>query len=204
MMIKTLLILLILLSGTIMSSYGQDFIKEEVPVDTSRHNSPLKDRIIFGGNFWFSFGNVRSVELSPMIGYIVVPNKLIVGTYVFYNYYENRFYNFNTDMYGLRPYAQFVLIKDINQTLNINSRTQTAIILHGENEMMSLNKNLFQSSPIITPESNRILVNSIFIGGGIRQTAGGKAGMYLVVLWNITESPYYPYASPVIRFGFNF
>ncbi len=204
MIIKKLLILTIAFSSLTFSTFAQDFIQEETPKDNSKQKPDLSDRMIYGGNFWFGFGNVRSIEISPMVGYFLKPEKIIVGTSFFYNYYENRFYNFSTDMYGLRPFVQYFLIKDINETLNINTPTETAIILHCENEMMSLNKNLFQSSPLITPDANRILVNSVFIGGGIRQSAGTKAGMFLVILWNLSQNPYYPYASPIIRFGFNF
>ncbi len=202
-MIKKLFILTIIFSGFVFSSYGQDFIKEDTPPAPEKQKPEWKDRLIYGGNLWFSFGTVRSVDISPMIGYIVKP-RLTIGTYLFYNYYENRYYNFSTDIYGFRPYAQLTLIKNINDALSIRSSTQTGIILQGETEFMSLNKNLFASSPIFVPDANRIWVNSILVGGGIRQTAGGKSGMYLLLMWNISNSLYYPYGNPIIRFGFNF
>ena len=200
---KKLFILVIVFLGLGFSSFGQDFIKEEPPPATDKQKPEWKDRLIYGGNLWFSFGNVRSVDISPMIGYIVKP-RLTVGTYLFYNYYESIDYNFSTDIYGFRPYAQFTLIKDINEIFNSQSSTETGIVLQGETEFMSLNKNLFASSPIFVPDANRILVNSILVGGGIRQTAGGKAGMYLLLMWNISNNLYYPYGNPIIRFGFNF
>lgn len=200
-MLRKILILFLFSTGLFFSVSGQDFIKEDTP--PPKEKPTWKDRLIYGGNFWFNFGNVRSVDISPMVGYILKP-RLTVGTYLFYNYYENRFYNFSTDLYGVRPYAQLTLVKNINEALNIQSPTQTAIIMQGESEFLSLNKNLFASSPIFAPEANRIWVNSILIGGGIRQSNGGKAGLYFLVMWNISNNLYYPYGNPVLRFGFNF
>jgi len=200
-MLRKILILSLFFSGLYFSASGQDFIKEDTP--PNQEKPEWTDRIIYGGNFWFGFGNVRSVDISPMVGYIVKP-RLTIGTYLFYNYYENRFYNFNTDLYGIRPYAQLTLIKNINEVLSIQSPTQTSIIMQGESEFLSLNKNLFASSPIFVPEANRIWINSILIGGGIRQSNGGKAGMYFLIMWNISNNLYYPYSNPVLRFGFNF
>ncbi len=202
-MIKKLAILIFFLYGFTLSSSGQDFIKEDATPVQKEQKPEWKDRLIYGGNLWFSFGTLRSVDISPMIGYIVKP-RFTVGAYLFYNYYKNQYYNFSTDIYGFRPYAQFTLIKDINKPLSIQSSTMTGIILQGETEFMSLNKNLFISSPIFVPDANRIWVNSILIGGGIRQSAGGKASMVLLLMWNISNTLYYPYGNPIIRFGFNF
>ncbi len=200
---KKLFILVIVFCGVIFSSYGQDFIKEDTPPAQEKQKPNWKDRLIYGGNLWFSFGTIRSVDISPMIGYIIKP-RVIAGTYLFYNYYENMYYNFSTDLYGFRPYIQVTLIKDINEALNTLSSNETSIVLQGETEFMSLNKNLFSSYPIFVTDANRIWINSIFVGGGIRQTAGGKSGMYLLLMWNISNNLYYPYGNPIIRFGFNF
>lgn len=202
-MIKKIFILIIIFSGITFLSFGQDFIKNEPPPETKAQKPEWKDRLIFGGNFWFGFGNIRNIDISPMVGYIVKPH-LTVGTYLFYNYYEDRYWNFSTDLYGFRPYVQLTLIKNINEALNIQSPTQTGIILQGETEFMSLNRNLFASSPIFVSDANRIWINSILLGGGIRQTAGGKSGITLLLMWNISNPVYYPYGNPVIRFGFNF
>ncbi len=200
-MLRKILILSLFSIGLFFSVFGQDFIKEEIP--PSSQKTEWKNRIIYGGNLWFGFGNVWSVDISPMVGYILKP-RLTVGTYLFYNYYENRFYHFSTNLYGIRPYVQLTVIKNINEVLNIQSPTQTAIIMQGESEFLSLNKNLFASSPIFVPEANRIWINSTLIGGGIRQSNGGKAGLYFLVMWNISNNLYYPYGNPVLRFGFNF
>ena len=200
---KKLFILVIIFFGLRFYSIGQDFIKEDPPSVTDNQKPEWKDHLIYGGNLWFSFGTVRSVDISPMIGYIVKP-RLTTGIYFFYNYYENVYYDFSTDLYGFRPYIQLTAIKDINETLNIQSSTETGIVFQGETEFMSLNKNLFASSPIFVPGANRIWINSILVGGGIRQTNGGKSGMYLLLMWNVSNALYYPYGNPIIRFGFNF
>ena len=200
---KTLPVILLFNLLFISGIFAQDFIQDEQPPQAQKEKPDWKKRLIYGGNLWFSFGSVRTVDISPMIGYFVKP-RLIAGNYFFYNYFEDLYYNFHTDIYGLRPYIQFIAINNINDVLNIDSPVETGIVLQGESEFMSLNSNLFAGSPILIGDAKRIWVNSIFIGGGIRQSAGGKSGMFLLILWNISNPVYYPYGNPVIRFGFNF
>ncbi|HIE15362.1 MAG TPA: hypothetical protein EYP69_00380 [Bacteroidales bacterium] len=199
---KKIVISIALFLGFTIVSLGQDFIKEDANLPEKSKEASWKDRIIFGGNFWFGFGNIRNIDISPMVGYMIRP-RLIAGVYLFYNYYEDKYWNFKTDLYGFRPYAQVILIKNINEALNIYSLTKTSIVFQAETEFMSLNKNL-TTLPIITTDADRIWVNSILLGGGIRQTAGKKSSFTFLIMWNISNYIYYPYGNPVIRVGFNF
>ena len=50
--------------------------------------------------------------------------------------------------------------------------------------------------------SSRRSINSLFIGGGLYQSMGGKGFATIAILYNVLETQYSPYSNPLIRVGF--
>ena len=53
-------------------------------------------------------------------------------------------------------------------------------------------------------KGNRIWIDNLLMGVGLRQPIGEKASIYLLVLWDVTQNEYSPHVNPVIRVGFSF
>ncbi len=147
------------------------------------------DRVVFGGNFGMSFSTFESlVALSPSVGYRFT-EKLTIGTGVIYQYYGVRFPNFkfNYNNYGGRLYGTYQ-ITDF-------------LIAHTEYE--SLNLEYISYNAMGNPDASlRRTVNSWFVGGGYRQYFSRNSTIDLMLLYNLTETPFTPYSNPVIRVGF--
>ena len=64
------------------------------------------------------------------------------------------------------------------------------------------------STPTFDFVTNRYIGNtrqnigSLFVGAGFRQVFGRKSVVDMMLLYNLTESPYSPYENPIIRIGF--
>ena len=138
------------------------------------------DRAFTGGGFGLAFGNITNINLSPQLGYRVTDNFSVgVGaTYIFYN---NQFFQFTTHIYGGRVFARY--------------RVWRGLFLHVENEMLNLEA--------FDQLNNRVWTNSVMAGAGYQQSLGGNSSLFVMGLFNFTESKYTPYTNPVIRFGFN-
>jgi len=51
-------------------------------------------------------------------------------------------------------------------------------------------------------ESQRHWVNSLYVGGGLYQSLGGRGFATITVLYDVFEDEYSPYNNPLIRIGF--
>lgn len=147
------------------------------------------DRVVFGGNFGMGFSSFESlVALSPSVGYRLT-EKLTLGTGIIYQYYGVRYPNFkfNYNNYGGRLYGTY----QINDFL----------IAHTEYE--SLNLEYVNFNAMGNPDGSiRKSVGSWLVGGGYRQYFSRNSTIDLMVLYNLTETPFTPYSNPIIRVGF--
>jgi hypothetical protein len=147
------------------------------------------DRVVFGGNFGMSFSTFENlVAASPSVGYRFT-EKLTLGTGFIYQYYGVKYPNFkfNFNNYGARFYGTYQ-ITDF-------------LIAHTEYE--SLNLEYINFNALGNPDGSvRRNVGSWFVGGGYRQFISRNATLDLMLLYNLTETPYTPYANPIIRVGF--
>jgi hypothetical protein len=204
---KKLLFLTILL-GWMCSSFtssGQ-FLTEDAPDKPKRK---LSERIVFGGNFGLSFGSITYVELSPKIGYKVKP-RFVAGIglkYIYYN--EDTDYNiggtwynysYESKVFGGSIFGQYTLLKDLHESIGIQIGD---IVLYTEIE--ELNVNAYKIDPLgFYSDDGRTWITSTLVGGGIYQPIGPRAGVHLLILYNLTDEIFSPYDNPVIRIGFNF
>ena len=182
----TILTLLLLFSLNILVE-GQK-IREEKP--------PISERLFFGGSFGFQFGTVTNIDVSPMVGLWVLPRVAIGGgpNYIYYKYHDLK-----TSIYGGRVFSQYLLVQDLDNVLPINMHM--GIFLHLEDELLSLESESWKYPPY---SSKRFTVNTVMLGGGIRQQLGQRSFFNLTALWAINESEYSIYGNPIVRVSFSF
>jgi hypothetical protein len=177
-----------LLLYTISSVVYSRNIREEPP--------PIRERLFFGGNFGLQFGTITEIQVSPVIGFWVLPRMAVAlgPDYRFYKYRDVR-----TSTYGGKGYLQYVVLRDINSVIPLG--VHTGIFLHIEDELLNLESSYWKNPPFT---SERFYVNSVLAGGGISQQLGTRSSLNIMVLWVLNESGYDIYSNPVIRFSFNF
>lgn len=165
---------------------------------TKKHSKYAQSKFFFGGNLGLSFGTYTYIEVAPLIGYKITP-RLWAGLGPKYMYEKYKPY-YETSTYGLKIFASFTVIKDISETINIGLGD---IFFYAENE--NINAEIYSYPPSGGAYSEgRQWFNVMLIGGGMRFPIGGRSGFSLMVLWDITQNPYYSYSNPEIRIVFDF
>ena len=165
-------------SGSL-SSLAQD--------STMIRKHPLKknfwDKVFIGGNIGLQFGTVTFADISPLVGYKFT-DKISAGIGVTYQYYhyKDRYYDFETNVYGGRIFGRYNFTE----------------YLFGHLEYEYLNLEAFDIY------RRRVDVGSLLAGAGYIQRFGNNSGISAMVLYNFTESVYTPYQNPIIRIGVNF
>lgn len=157
---------------------------------------PFKERLFFGGNFGLQLGTITDIQVSPVIGFWILP-RLAVAAGPNYRFYKDRFDN--TNIYGGKGYLQFVVFQDISSVIPIGSHT--GIFLHFEDELLNLQSSFWKTTPIT---SERFYINTLLTGGGISQQIGSRSSLNITALWALNDSGYGVYSNPEIRVSFNF
>lgn len=147
----------------------------------------FRSRLFFGGGFGLQFGSTTLIEVSPLIGYKITP-KLGLGISPTYKYYQiNNYYgpsnDLSTNVYGGGIFARYSIFP--------------SVFAHVEYET------LFYNTKRPAYPTVRQQFNSFFVGGGYQQNFSPNSGMYLMILWNLNDTPNSPYINPVFRVGFN-
>lgn len=157
---------------------------------TMTRKNPLKTRFIerlyTGGNVGFQFGRQAFAEISPILGYRIT-DEFSVGigaTYQYYRY-KDAVYELVSNVYGGKIFGRYFFTD----------------YLFGYGEFEHLNLDAFD----FYPKKRRVDVESLFAGGGYFQrfSENNNSGVYIMILYNFTESAYTPYSNPVVRIGFN-
>lgn len=180
---------IILLVFFSVSVFGQvEIDKEEKP--------PFKDRIYFGGGFSATFGDITSVYVSPIVGYMIT-RGLSGGVGITYQYYKNNWYEpaYESHSYGYRLF--------LRQNLNFIPKLPLFVIAEHE----SLN---FEAA-ILDPstgeyELSRAWYPRLNLGAGIFTPFGKRGGFYFAVMYDVVYSgSTSAYNSPwVYRIGVSF
>ena len=174
-MFLTILFLSFLIS--VATVYGQDI--SDTDEQTYRdEKAPFKERLYIGGNFWMQFGTYTLIDVSPVVGYRF-SERFSAGPGLIYQYINYR--GLGISSYGGKVFARYL----INENL----------FAHSEYEYLNLGYNL------VTGELSRTDVYSFFIGGGYTQRIGQRAFIFIMLLYNLIDSPYTPYTNPIIRIG---
>lgn len=183
---KVILLLLFLLFPII--ALGQTEKKGEAP--------PFRERLFFGGSFGLQLGTITDIELSPVVGYWVLPRVAVAAgpDYRYYSFNKNK-----THIYGGKAYLELTLLRNINSVIPIGANTD--IILHVENELLSLESAYFRNPPY---QSERFNVNTVMVGGGLSQQIGKRAALNIILLWPIETDSYGIYNNYEFRMSFVF
>ncbi|MGC1391644.1 MAG: hypothetical protein WA816_11455 [Bacteroidales bacterium] len=191
--------LLIFISFSIIS--GQKTKEEQFPFDQKDNNGTpsFKERLFYGGSFGLQFGTITDIQVSPVIGYWVLP-RVAVALGPTYRYYKDP--SSETAIYGAKCYVQFAVIQDLSSIIQMGGHT--GIFLHLEDELLSLNS-YFWKWPLGIPFSTeRFYLNTLLAGGGISQQIGRRASLNFMVLWPLNDSDYDLYNKPELRISFSF
>ena len=194
--IVILISLLVFKSFSIIS--GQNAGEERLPYEQNSKDQapPFKERLFFGGNFGLMFGTITDIQVSPVVGFWVLP-RVAVAVGPTYRYYKDQ-YN-RTALYGGKGYLQFVVIQDLNSVIPVG--VHTGIFLHIEDELLSLKTSFWKLPPYT---SDRFYVNTVLTGPGISQQIGRRSSLNLMVLWPLNDSGYSLYSKPELKISFTF
>lgn len=165
---------------TILSLQAQ-YVEEEASDARQDSANAFQNRFFTGGGFGFQFGTVTLFQVSPMLGYRVTP-RLNAGAGLSYLYYRDQIARYSSSIYGYSLFSQFHVVQ--------------GIFLHSEFNRINY-----------TPYSTQspLGVNAFLVGAGYNTAmATGRSGFYLMLLWNVLTSPYYPYQNPILRGGLQF
>jgi hypothetical protein len=142
-----------------------------------KEKPPLTNRLIFGGEIGLSFGTITYIKLAPLVGY--------------------RDYHLETSTYGAKVVVSFTVLKasDLPKGLSLGD-----IAVHVENEFL----NVAVYDPYYTQFTDRVWIDNLLVGAGIVQSLGGRFGISVFILWDVTQNIYSPYSNPILKFGFSF
>ncbi|MCI5055141.1 MAG: hypothetical protein MRY83_03480 [Flavobacteriales bacterium] len=158
---------------------------DEEKYDNYKKNGSIKDRVYFGGGVGAQFGTITLVNFSPIVGYKISDN-LSAGVGATYQYLNDRFYNFQSSIFGGSVFGRYNVIPEL--------------FLHSEYEILNLK--VFNPS---IQDFGRVSTPAFLVGGGYNQRIGGRVGFSFMVLWNLlqTNTSFYPYRNPILRGGFS-
>jgi len=154
--------------------------------DPSLKGTPLKDRIYLGGSFGAAISNEYTyVDLSPTLGFQVT-SRFSAGPGFTFQYYNYKIYNYSSFIYGPKAFARYQLLNFFFAHAEFNDLFLKYRQTDNLGNVTFVNKN----------------VPGLLLGGGFTPSIG-KSRMYIMILYDVLESPYTPYANPVIRIGFD-
>lgn len=159
-------------------------------------NPPVRQRLFFGGSFGLQFGTVTNIEVSPLVGFWLLP-RVAVGAGPSFQYYKDPYGR--TTIYGGRAMLQLSVIKDLNNIIPLG--LNTGIFVTGEYEALSLERSFFTTTP---GADGRMFYGSFLAGAGISQPTGKRSSMNITFLWSVTGNEYGIYDTPEISLEFYF
>jgi len=175
----SLLGLILILASKIV--IGQNYEEKPNP------KGSFASHLFFGGGLGLQFGSMTLIEISPLVGYKITP-KFSIGISPTYKYYHyNDYYGPNLDLktnvFGGSIFSRYFIFENV--------------FAHVEYEMLAYN------TEVPGYPTTRNQYNSFFVGGGYNQRIGGSSAMYILLLWNLNDTPDSPYVNPIVRVGFS-
>jgi hypothetical protein len=179
-----LLSLIILFSTTIFAQYENTSGQKNQKSVVQNNNKP--NPWFVGGMIGGGFSTSSSyLELSPIVGYHVTP-ALDVGTRITYIYRGVRYFTggpkYNSHIYGASLFGRYKFLNFLMAHVEYGGIS---------NQWYDYDGN-----------STRKWVNSLFVGGGLYQSVGGRGFATITILYDVFEDPNSPYTNPLIRIGF--
>ena len=180
---------LIFVFGIVVITSAQNDTTRRSPDGRKAFNEPKQemnwqDRLFWGGTVGAWFGTQTFIDLSPLVG-IKITDKLSVGVGFIYNYYNYSYggYKYQTSLYGSRLYARYFVWENV-------------FLQAGWDKINRDNPNPYYNA------SERVWVDNLLVGGGVRYPVSDKLYLVATGLWNLNQSSLSPYANPIIQIGF--
>ncbi len=167
-----------------MYSFSQFDEYDNSEKEEKKQRKPFMDKIFYGGEFGLQFGSYTSINLAPQVGYYF-NDYFGAGVGVSYTYARDRFYNYQTYLYGGSAFIQAYPLK--------------MLIVQGE--LLALNYENYSSQSF---QFQRAWDLGMLIGGGYRMRFGKKSALNYMILWNFNNTENTPYTNPIFRISMTF
>lgn len=143
----------------------------------------IMDKLFWGGNVGAWIGNPTFVDLSPLVGYKIT-DKFSVGVGMIYNYYSYKYsnYNYSTNLIGSRLYSRYFIFENVFAQAGWD--------------------HINRDNPYAFNANERVWVDNLLIGGGLRYPVSDHFYMVASGLFNLNQTPLSPYSNPIIQIGF--
>ena len=165
------------------------FAQTEDQVEDAAPPAKASSRIWVGGGIGLAFGTVDYVEVSPLIGYSAT-EKFSIGGSLIYRYRKDG------------RYSPSVSTTDYGGSLFGRYQVTRPIFVQAEYEHLNYEYVLPNLS------TDRDTYDSVLVGPGFSHSAGGRASVFVLVLYNLTYDSNdlnSPYTDPwVYRVGVGF
>jgi len=167
----------------------------------------FSEKIFFGGSIGMVIGTVTEIDVLPEVGMWVLP-QWAIGIGGRYSYRKERFdllsgrsKPYETNIWGLSGFTQIMPIRDLDKAFGIG--IHGGPIFQGVWEGLYLDKGAIDPTTAVT--AGKGWVHLFMAGVGYRFPIGEKAGLNLLVLWDLTNNRYSPYTSnPIMRVSISF
>jgi hypothetical protein len=181
-------------------SQVEEPVKPESKEKAPKEKLSFKDRLVFGGDLGLSVGTYTYINVSPVIGYRLT-DRFTAGVGIVYIYEHYRDFNLESSTYGGKILASFTVLRgsDIGGKFGFGD-----IVLHAENEVVNVQPLLLDQSIPSYFYGSRRWIDNLLVGGGLRQSLGGRFSVSIYILWDLTQNPYSQYSNPIFRIGFGF
>lgn len=155
--------------------------------EEKKKNFSWTERISVGGNFaFFASSRVTFIDISPLLGYRLSKMFLIAAGPV-YNYYSEYAYHsrYTFDIYGIRTMARVYFIENLFFQTGWDYLNRGIYVMRNN-----------------TLQPDRIWIQNIWIGGGLKYDVGSNSYMFTSILFNLNQNSYSPYPNPYVQIGF--
>jgi hypothetical protein len=168
--------------------------------EKGKEKVPFSQRLIFGGDIGLSFGTITYIKIAPIIGYRI-SDRLVAGLGPIYIYENYKNYNLESSTYGGKALASFTVIKgrDAGGVFPLGN-----IVFYAENEVINVESYFYDPIYNYYYFNDRVWIDNLLLGGGLSQSLGGRFGITIYLLWDVTQNEYSPYNNPIVKFGFYF
>jgi hypothetical protein len=150
----------------------------------------ISDKVFVGSNFSFFLGTISLIELSPHIGYKILPplSVAIGGNYMFYN--DSRYNpNLRTDLYGYKAFVRYDIFEKYFAQIEYNN--------------LYVKKDVLNFNPLQSQEG-RVWSEGLFVGGGYQAKMNERLSSYIYIGINLNDNLYSPYQNPKIDIGIEY
>lgn len=137
------------------------------------------ERVTIGGGLGLSFGSLTVIDVAPAFGYYLTDN-ILAGMSGRYTYFKDNNQNYSTYIYGGSIYSEYLF-------------NNVPLLAHVETEYVNLE----------WIQNERKSIVNFYVGGGFKQSFGGRSYIYILGLWNLNETKesYILQPNPIIRGG---